>query len=256
MRPILATSASPRRAKLLGRRGTAMALDSQGWRIAHNPNSVVTDCDRRPVLRAMRSLRPQMFRDGQMKPSSPRRFLEPGGAVLDRACRVLHGAAFASDSGVSETCCKNLAKRAVLPCTGIAGVQGRFNSVQLSIREWKGVLDATLAQNPLDRRRAGCSGDHRGPRRRVWRRWWRWRLLAGSASRLGRGQRSGSAGPSRLRDGSPRRGQRHRAYVDVPEVASTHDRRMLRVAPHFSLERARRRSRAPGRERLAPEQRP
>jgi hypothetical protein len=129
MRPILATSASPRRAKLLGRRGTAMALDSQGWRIAHNPNSVVTDCDRRPVLRATRSLRPQMFRDGQMKPSSPRRFLEPGGAALDRACRVLHGAAFASDSGVSETCCKNLAKRAVLPCTGIAGVQGRFNSV-------------------------------------------------------------------------------------------------------------------------------
>jgi hypothetical protein len=85
---------------------------------------------------------------------------------------------------------------AVLPCTGIAGAQGRCKTAQASIREWKGVLNATLAQNLLDRSRAGCSRGHRCPRRRVRRRWrWRGRLLAGSASRLGRGPRSGSTGP-------------------------------------------------------------
>ena len=66
---------------------------------------------------------------------------------------------------------------------------------RLLFSAWKGVSNATLAQNPLDRSCARCSGGHRGPRRRV-RRWWRWRLLTGSTRnlRLGRGERSGSQG--------------------------------------------------------------
>jgi hypothetical protein len=101
---------------------------------------------------------------------------------LSRAWEVPHSTdsswgGVASDSGVSETCCKSLGKRAVLPCTGIAGVQGRCRDCSGFYSRVEGGLNATLAQNPLDRSRAGCSGGHRGPRRRVWRRWWWWRLL-------------------------------------------------------------------------------
>jgi hypothetical protein len=100
--------------------------------------------------------------------------------VIDRALSASSLSGVARESGVSETCCKNWPKEQCFLAPGIAGVQGRFKTVQVSIREWKGVLNATLAQNPLDRSRAGCFGDHRGPRRRVWRRRWR-RLLVGNA---------------------------------------------------------------------------
>jgi hypothetical protein len=77
----------------------------------------------------------------------------------------------------------------------IAGVHGRSSLFRL-LFAWKGVSNATLAQNPLDRSRACCFGGHRGPRRRVRRWWWWWWLLAASTRnlRLGSGRTSGSQG--------------------------------------------------------------
>jgi hypothetical protein len=68
---------------------------------------------------------------------------------------------------ISETArgCRSqlLPRRNSRGSSSFQGCSGFYSRVE-------GGLNATLAQNPLDRSRSGCSGDHRDPRRRVWRR--------------------------------------------------------------------------------------